>query len=143
MPAPADNDDVGVVPGQPSGAGPDSPRQLHGQKVFFGTALIGSPRNDEYILISHLHLTMLQFHNKGHRDGRLGGGVPVRPFHDPDHSTQPAARPAARAARRHHGRPGHGHRAAHPGRPDFRPVAPPARDDGSFDMALISFAEQP
>lgn len=29
-----------------------------------GTALIGDPRNDENVLVSQLHLTMLQFHNK-------------------------------------------------------------------------------
>jgi hypothetical protein len=61
-------EDVGVAPGEPSGAGPDlprnAPRRLNGQEVFFGTALIGDPRNDENILVSPLHLTMLQFHNK-------------------------------------------------------------------------------
>jgi hypothetical protein len=61
-------ENVGVVPGEPSGAGPDlprnAPRQLGGEEVFFGTALIGDPRNDENILVSQLHVTMLQFHNK-------------------------------------------------------------------------------
>jgi hypothetical protein len=61
-------EDVGVVPGQTSGAGPDlprnEPRQRDGQDVFFGRALIGDPRNDENLLVSQLHLTMLQFHNK-------------------------------------------------------------------------------
>jgi hypothetical protein len=59
---------VAVAPGKESGAGPDlprnEPRQRDGQQVFFGRALIGDPRNDENLLISQLHLTMLQFHNK-------------------------------------------------------------------------------
>jgi Animal haem peroxidase len=61
-------EDVGVVPGQPSGAGPDlprnEPRERDGQDIFFGRALLGDPRNDENLLVSQLHLTMLQFHNK-------------------------------------------------------------------------------
>jgi Animal haem peroxidase len=61
-------EDVGVVPGQPSGAGPDlprnEPRERDGQDNFFGRALLGDPRNDENLLVSQLHLTMLQFHNK-------------------------------------------------------------------------------
>jgi hypothetical protein len=61
-------EDVGVVPGETSGAGPDlprnEPRELDGQQRFFGRALIGDPRNDENLLVSQLHLTMLQFHNK-------------------------------------------------------------------------------
>ncbi|KHL11215.1 UNVERIFIED_CONTAM: hypothetical protein LK11_43180 [Mumia flava] len=61
-------EDVGVVPGVTSGAGPDlprnAPRQRHGEEVFFGRALIGDPRNDENTLVSQLHLTMLQFHNR-------------------------------------------------------------------------------
>jgi len=59
---------VGVVPGEESGQGPDlprnEPRQRDGEDIFFGTALLGDPRNDENILVSQLHLTMLQFHNK-------------------------------------------------------------------------------
>jgi hypothetical protein len=61
-------EEVGVVPGQQSGAGPDlprnEPRQRDGQEVFLGRALIGDPRNDENLLVSQLHLTMLQFHNQ-------------------------------------------------------------------------------
>jgi hypothetical protein len=61
-------EEVGVVPGEQSGAGPDlprnEPRQRDGQEVFFGRALIGDPRNDENLLVSQLHLTMLQFHNQ-------------------------------------------------------------------------------
>lgn len=62
-------EDVGVVPGEASGKGPDLPRNEprqnpDGIENFLGRALIGDPRNDENILISQLHLTMLQFHNK-------------------------------------------------------------------------------
>jgi hypothetical protein len=61
-------EEVRVVPGQQSGAGPDlprnEPRQRDDQEVFFGRALIGDPRNDENLLVSQLHLTMLQFHNR-------------------------------------------------------------------------------
>ncbi|MFD1827978.1 MULTISPECIES: peroxidase family protein [Mumia] len=61
-------EDVGVVPGETSGAGPDlprnEPRQRAGEEVFFGRALTGDPRNDENLLVSQLHLTMLQFHNR-------------------------------------------------------------------------------
>jgi hypothetical protein len=61
-------EDVGVVPGETSGAGPDlprnEPRERNGQPVFTGRALIGDPRNDENILVSQLHCTMLRFHNK-------------------------------------------------------------------------------
>jgi hypothetical protein len=39
-------------------------------------ALIGDPRNDENVLVSQLHLTMLLFHNKvtDHLDGRTSNG---------------------------------------------------------------------
>jgi hypothetical protein len=61
-------EDVGVEPGESSGAGPDllrnQPRERDGQQLFFGRALIGDPRNDENLLISQLHCTMLRFHNK-------------------------------------------------------------------------------
>ncbi|MEU8607397.1 hypothetical protein AB0C29_05290 [Actinoplanes sp. NPDC048791] len=57
MPSPA-GDDARVVPGRPSGTGSDLPRsaarQLNGQEVFLGPALIGDPRNDEKILIHQL-----------------------------------------------------------------------------------------
>ena len=60
-------EDVGVVPGITSGGGPDlprnEPRRRGDEELFFGRALIGDPRNDENILVSQLHLTMLQFHN--------------------------------------------------------------------------------
>ena len=61
-------EDVGVVPDEVSGKGPDLPRtesrqNADGTENFFGRALIGDPRNDENVLISQLHLTMLQFHN--------------------------------------------------------------------------------
>jgi hypothetical protein len=59
---------VGVVPGETSGAGPDlprnEPRERDGQQVFSGRALTGDPRNDENLLVSQLHCTMLRFHNK-------------------------------------------------------------------------------
>lgn len=61
-------EDVGVVPDEPSGAGPDlprnEPRRRGEEEVFFGRALIGDPRNDENTLVSQLHCTMLRFHNK-------------------------------------------------------------------------------
>ena len=61
-------EEVGVVPGEASGAGPDlprnEPRRRGDQEVFFGKALTGDPRNDENLLVSQLHLTMLQFHNR-------------------------------------------------------------------------------
>jgi hypothetical protein len=59
---------VGVVPDEASGAGPDlprsEPRRRGDEEVFNGRALIGDPRNDENVLISQLHLTMLQLHNQ-------------------------------------------------------------------------------
>ncbi|MFP5370363.1 MAG: peroxidase family protein [Actinomycetes bacterium] len=61
-------EDVGEVPGETSGAGPDLPRNMprrsRDQENFFGRALIGDPRNDENLLVSQLHCTMLRFHNK-------------------------------------------------------------------------------
>jgi hypothetical protein len=61
-------EDVGAVPGEASGAGPDLPRNMPrrtgDQDNFFGRALIGDPRNDENLLVSQLHCTMLRFHNK-------------------------------------------------------------------------------
>ncbi|MBW9204992.1 hypothetical protein KV097_03485 [Mumia sp. zg.B17] len=62
-------EDVGVVPTETSGAGPDLPRneprqRTSGEEVFFGRALIGDPRNDENLLVSQLHVSMLQFHNR-------------------------------------------------------------------------------
>ena len=61
-------EDVGEVPGETSGAGPDLPRNLPRRsgdvENFFGRALIGDPRNDENLLVSQLHCTMLRFHNK-------------------------------------------------------------------------------
>ena len=61
-------EDVGEVPGETSGAGPDLPRNMPRRsgdvENFFGRALIGDPRNDENLLVSQLHCTMLRFHNK-------------------------------------------------------------------------------
>jgi len=61
-------EDVGEVPGETSGSGPDLPRNMPrrngDQQNFFGRALIGDPRNDENLLISQLHCTILRFHNK-------------------------------------------------------------------------------
>ncbi len=61
-------ENVGVVSGETSGAGPDlprnEPRERNGEQLFFGRALIGDPRNDENTLVSQLHCTMLRFHNK-------------------------------------------------------------------------------
>ena len=61
-------EDVGVVPGETSGAGPDlprnEPRRRGEEEVFFGRALIGDPRNDENVIVSQLHCTMLRFHNQ-------------------------------------------------------------------------------
>jgi hypothetical protein len=61
-------EDVGEQPDVASGAGPDLPRNLPrrsgDQENFFGRALIGDPRNDENLLVSQLHCTMLRFHNK-------------------------------------------------------------------------------
>jgi Animal haem peroxidase len=58
-------EEVGFQPG--SGAGPDlprnEPRERDGRPVFTGRALIGDPRNDENVLVSQLHCTMLRFHN--------------------------------------------------------------------------------
>ena len=51
----------------PEVAGPDlartMPRETNGQPNFHGRALIGDPRNDENLIVSQLHLTMLKFHN--------------------------------------------------------------------------------
>jgi hypothetical protein len=53
--------------GPPEAAGPDlprnQPRESNGQPNFHGRALIGDPRNDENLIVSQLHLTMLKFHN--------------------------------------------------------------------------------
>lgn len=61
-------EDVGEQPGTTSGAGPDLPRNMPrrsgDQENFFGRALIGDPRNDENLLVSQLHCTMLRFHNR-------------------------------------------------------------------------------
>jgi hypothetical protein len=61
-------ENVGVVPDVASGEGPDLPRNeprkaANGEDNFFARALIGDPRNDENLVISQLHLSMLQFHN--------------------------------------------------------------------------------
>ena len=40
------------------------PRRSGDAENFFGRALIGDPRNDENLLVSQLHCTMLRFHNK-------------------------------------------------------------------------------
>ena len=57
-----------VGPQDVSGGGPDlprnEPRRRDGQDVLTGRALIGDPRNDENILVSQLHCTMLRFHNR-------------------------------------------------------------------------------
>jgi hypothetical protein len=59
-------EEVGLQPGA-SGSGPDlprnEPRERGGQPVFTGQALIADPRNDENLLMSQLHCTMLRFHN--------------------------------------------------------------------------------
>ena len=56
------------VAGDEASAGPDlprnEPRQRNGEEVFFGRALIGDPRNDENVIVSQLHLTILKFHNR-------------------------------------------------------------------------------
>jgi Animal haem peroxidase len=60
------------VSADPRFAGPDLPRDLPRQRledgqpvdVFEGRALIGDPRNDENLIVSQLHLTMLKFHNR-------------------------------------------------------------------------------
>ena len=58
-------EEVGFQDG--SGSGPDlprnEPRERAGRPVFTGRALIGDPRNDENLLVSQLHCTMLRFHN--------------------------------------------------------------------------------
>jgi hypothetical protein len=59
-------EEVGV-PGE-SGAGPDLPRNAPRRRDDQGQliparALIGDPRNDENLIVSQFHSTMLQFHN--------------------------------------------------------------------------------
>ncbi|GAB3216444.1 heme peroxidase family protein [Kineococcus gypseus] len=61
-------DAVGTGPGGDLALGRDlprnGPRERGGSPNFFSRALIGDPRNDENLLVSQFHLTMLQFHNR-------------------------------------------------------------------------------